>query len=40
MRETKSIPKLVIFGDAEKQGVSGAIEEFLSFAKDKGHLCP
>ncbi|MHC4227117.1 MAG: NAD(+)/NADH kinase [Planctomycetota bacterium] len=38
MRETKSLPKLVIFGDAEKQGVSGAIDEFIGFAKDKAQI--
>lgn len=38
MRETKSLPKLVIFGDAEKQGVSGAIEEFVRFARDKAEI--
>ena len=38
MRETKSLPKLVIFSDAEKQGVSGAIDEFLGFAKDKAQI--
>ena len=38
MRETKSLPRLVIFGDAEKQGVSGAIEEFLRFAKGKAQV--
>jgi len=38
MRETKSLPKLVIFGDAEKQGVSGAIEEFVSFARGKAQV--
>ena len=38
MRETKSLPKLVIFGDAEKQGVSGAIEEFVRFAEGKAEI--
>ncbi|TKJ39337.1 MAG: NAD(+) kinase [Planctomycetes bacterium B3_Pla] len=38
MRETKYLPKLVIFSDVEKQGVSGAIEEFLDFAKDKAQI--
>ena len=38
MRETKSLPKLIIFGDSEKQGVSKAIEEFVDFAKDKAEI--
>lgn len=38
MRETKSLPRLVIFGDAEKHGVSGAIEEFLCFARGKAKI--
>jgi NAD+ kinase len=38
MRDTKSLPKLVIFGDAEKQGVSEAIDEFAGFAKDKAEI--
>ena len=38
MRETRSLPKLVIFGDAQKQGVSGAIEEFVRFAKGKAQV--
>jgi len=38
MRETKSLPKLVIFGDSRKEGVSGAIEEFVGFAKDKAEI--
>ncbi|MEA3225449.1 MAG: NAD(+)/NADH kinase, partial [Planctomycetota bacterium] len=38
MRETKSLPKLVIFGDAEKQGVSEAIEEFVGFANGKAEI--
>jgi len=38
MRETRSLPRLVIFGDAQKQGVSGAIEEFVRFAKGKAQV--
>jgi NAD+ kinase len=38
MREMKSLPRLVIFGDAQKQGVSGAIEEFVRFAKGKAEV--
>ena len=38
MREAKSLPKLIIFGDSEKQGVSRAIEEFVDFAKDKSEI--
>ena len=38
MREAKSLPKLVIFGDAEKQGVSGTIKEFVRFAKGKAEI--
>ena len=38
MRETKSLPKLIIFGDSEKKGVSKAIEEFVDFAKDKAEI--
>ena len=38
MRDTKSLPKLVIFGDPEKQGVSEAIEEFVGFAEDKAEI--
>ncbi len=34
----KSLPKLVIFGDPEKRGVSEAIEEFISFAKGKAEI--
>lgn len=34
----KSLPKLVIFGDREKQGVSTAIDEFVGFAKDKAEI--
>ena len=34
----KSLPKLVIFRDLEKRGVSEAIDEFLSFAKDKAEI--
>jgi NAD+ kinase len=38
MAKTKSLPKLVIFGDPEKQGVSGAIEQFLGFAEGKAQI--
>jgi NAD+ kinase len=38
MRETKSLPKLIIFGDSEKKGVSKAIGEFVDFAKDKAEI--
>lgn len=38
MAKTKSLPKLVIFGDPEKQGVSGAIEQFLGFVKGKAQI--
>jgi NAD+ kinase len=34
----KSLPKLVIFGDPRKDGVSKAIEEFSDFAKDKAEI--
>ena len=34
----KSLPKLVIFGDPVKQGVSEAIDEFVGFAKDKAEI--
>jgi NAD+ kinase len=34
----KSLPKLAIFRDPRKQGVSEAIDEFLSFAKDKAEI--
>jgi len=38
MRNRKSLPKLVLFGDPKKEGVSKAIEEFVSFAKDKADI--
>ncbi len=38
MRDTKSLPKLVIFGDPKKEGVGEAIEEFIGFAKDKADI--
>ena len=38
MRDTKSLPKLVIFGDPKKEGVGEAIEEFVGFAKDKADI--
>jgi NAD+ kinase len=31
-------PKLIIFGDPKKQGVGEAIEQFISFAKDKADI--
>jgi len=34
----KSLPKLVIFGDPRKEGVSKAIEEFAGFAKDNADI--
>ena len=34
----KSLPKLAIFRDLEKRGVSEAIDEFLSFAKGKAEI--
>jgi len=34
----KSLPKLVIFGDPQKEGVHEAIEEFAGFAKDKAEI--
>ncbi|MDT8301392.1 MAG: NAD(+)/NADH kinase [Sedimentisphaerales bacterium] len=34
----KSLPKLVIFGDPQKEGVSEAIEEFTGFAKGKAEI--
>jgi len=34
----KTLPKLVIFGDLKKQGVSEAIDEFLGFAKGKAEI--
>ncbi len=38
MPEMKSLPKLAIFRDLRKQGVSEAIEEFLRFAKGKAEI--
>ncbi|MHC4541487.1 MAG: NAD(+)/NADH kinase, partial [Planctomycetota bacterium] len=38
MRERKSRPNLVIFGDPKKQGVRAAIEEFVGFAEDKAEI--
>ena len=38
MPEMKTLPKLVIFGDLKKQGVSEAIDEFLGFAKGKAEI--
>ena len=34
----KSLPKLVIFGDPQKEGVHEAIDEFAGFAKDKAEI--
>jgi NAD+ kinase len=38
MRNRKSLPKLVIFGDPTKQGVSRAIGEFTAFARGKARI--
>jgi NAD kinase len=38
MTEMKSLPKLAIFRDMRKQGVSEAIDEFLCFAKGKAEI--
>ncbi len=38
MRDTKSLPRLVIFGDPRKEGVSEAIEEFADFVKGKARI--
>jgi NAD+ kinase len=38
MRDTKSLPRLVIFGDPRKEGVSEAIEEFAGFVKGKARI--
>jgi len=38
MAKTKSLPRLVIFGDPKKQGVSGAIEQFVGFARGKAEI--
>jgi NAD+ kinase len=38
VREMKSLPKLVIFGDSRRRGVSEAIEEFLGFAEGKAQI--
>jgi len=38
MREAKSPPRLVIFGDREKRGVNEAIEQFVGFVKDKARI--
>jgi NAD+ kinase len=38
MTEMKSLPKLAIFRDLRKQGVSEAIDEFLRFAKGKAEI--
>ena len=34
----KSLPKLVVFGDPQKGNVSGAIDKFLAFARDKAEM--
>jgi hypothetical protein len=36
--DMKSLPKLVIFGDPRKEGVSEAIEEFAGFANGKAEI--
>jgi len=38
MRDTKSLPKLVVFGDPRKEGVSEAIEKFADFVKGKAKI--
>jgi NAD+ kinase len=38
MPKMKSLPKLAIFGDLKKQGVGGAIDEFISFARGKAEI--
>ena len=38
MPDMKSLPKLAIFRDLRKRGVSEAIDEFLSFAKGKAEI--
>ena len=38
MGQARSLPKLVIFGDAQKQGVNDAIAEFVRFARDKAEV--
>ncbi|KPL23436.1 MAG: hypothetical protein AMJ75_06115, partial [Phycisphaerae bacterium SM1_79] len=38
MQDKKSLPKLVVFGDPKKQGVREAIEQFVSFARDKAQI--
>ena len=38
MRETKTLTKLVIFGDTRKEAVGEAIEEFADFTKDKAEV--
>ncbi len=38
MRKAKSPPRLVVFGDREKPGVNDAIEQFVSFVKDKAKI--
>lgn len=34
----KSLPKLIVFGDPKKQGVTEAIEELAKFVKDKAKI--
>ena len=38
MQQARSLPKLVIFGDAQKHGVSHAIAEFVRFARGKAEV--
>lgn len=38
MRNAKSLPKLVVFGDPRKEGVSEAIKEFADFVKGKAGI--
>jgi len=38
MRKAKSPPRFVVFGDRDKPGVNDAIEQFISFVKDKAHI--
>ena len=38
MRNTRPLPKLVIFGDPKKEGVGGAVAEFTDFVKKKAKI--
>lgn len=38
MQERKFLPKVVVFGDPQKQGVREAIGEFVHFAQDKAEI--